>query len=162
MAYPVIHDGVSAARSNQYGKKAVELTDSMYRTFAAPFLSALQRPYQYVQPYVKKADDLGDKTLSKVDEKFPIVKKPTGELVNDAKTIAYFPIRIGQSGTEHILNTYNEELQSAGGNTIVAQGKALLATALVLTAQTYTTINNFLRQTKSTVKEQAQNAQANN
>jgi hypothetical protein len=144
---------VSTFKSNPYGQKSIELGDSAYRTFAQPVLPYLSKPYQYVSPYVKKVDDLGEKALSKVDEKLPVVKKPTQELVNDAKTIVYFPIRVGQTGKEHVFSTYEQEYKKVGGDGLLTYGKALLTTALILTTEFYTTASNFLGNKKNEVRQ---------
>ncbi|KAK0634858.1 hypothetical protein B0T17DRAFT_20025 [Bombardia bombarda] len=159
--YPVINDTVSTIKSNPYGQKSIEIGDSVYRTFAAPVLPYFSKPYQYVSPYVKKADDIGDKTLYKVDEKFPIVKKPTNDLVNDAKTIVFFPLRISQSGKEYVLNTYSSECKKVGGDNLVTYGKAVLSTALIITTETLITVSNFVSSKKDDVK-QAVDEKANN
>ncbi|KAK0704806.1 hypothetical protein B0H67DRAFT_674198 [Lasiosphaeris hirsuta] len=151
--YPVVNDSVKAFKSNHYGQKSLELTDSTYRTFVAPVLELLSKPYQYIAPYVKKADDLGDKTLTKLDEKFPIVKKPTNEVFNDAKTIVCFPLRVGQTGKEHVFNTYESERKKVGGEGLVTYSKAGITTALILTTETLTTASNFLGNKKKEVRQ---------
>ncbi len=157
----MVNDGVSTFKSNPYGQKSLQLVDSVYQTFAAPVLPWFSRPYQYVSPYVKKADDLGDKTLSKVDEKFPVVKKPTNEIINDGKTLVYLPVRIGQTGKEHVMNTYDSERRKAGGDDIISYTKAALTTVLVITTDTLTTVSNFLSNKKGEVR-QAIDEKANN
>lgn len=155
-------DGVSTFKANPYGQRSLQLTDSAYRTFAAPFLPYIARPLQYVTPYLKKADDLGDKTLRTLDEKLPIVKKPTNEIINDAKTLVLLPFRIGQSGREHVLNTYDSEYKKVeGNNNLVRGGKAVLTTTLILTTDTVNTISSFLGAKKTearrTVEEKSSN-----
>ncbi|KAK5656279.1 hypothetical protein OQA88_5042 [Cercophora sp. LCS_1] len=161
LAYPVVNDSVSTFKANPYGQKSLELTDSAYRTFAAPFLPYFSKPFQYVSPYVKKADDLGDKTLSTLDEKFPIVKKPTNEIVGDAKKIAMFPLRVGQTGKEHVLSTYEVEFKKVEGNSLVSYGKAALTTVLIITTETLTTVSNYFgnrkNQARQAIEEKANN-----
>jgi hypothetical protein len=157
----VVNDSVSTFKSNPYGQRSIELGDSAYRNFAAPFIPYFSKPFQYVSPYVKKADDLGDKTLSKVDEKFPIVKKPTNEIFNDAKTIALFPLRVGQTGKEHVFSTYEVEFKKVDGNGLASYGKAAITTALILTTETLTTVSSYLnnrgKDAKETISEKANN-----
>jgi hypothetical protein len=149
----LVNDGVSTFKANPYGQRSIEIGDSAYRTFAAPLLSYFSRPFQYVSPYVKKADDLGDKTLSRVDEKFPLVKKPTNEIINDAKTLVLFPIRVGQTGKEHVLNTYGSEFKKVEGNSLTSYGKAALTTVLIITTETLTTVSNYLGRAKTEARE---------
>lgn len=157
--YHIVHDGIETFKSNPYGAKSIQLGDSAYQTFAAPIVPYFNGPYQYVQPYVKKADDLGDKALSKVDERFPVVKKPTNELYTDAKGIVLFPYHKGLEGRDHVFSTYSSEYKKAnGGNesgfALISTGKAAIATALVLTGETVRFIGDFLH----TKKEEAHNA----
>lgn len=106
-----------------------------------------------ITPYAKKADDLGDKTLSKVDEKFPIVKKPTDELINDARSMASLPLRVGQTGKEHVLSTYGAELDKTGGKGLIGHGKAAVTTALILTSESLSTVSAYLNEKKKQASE---------
>ena len=149
----MVNDGVSTFKSTPYGQKSLALGDSAYRTFAAPVLPYLARPLQYVAPYVKRADALGAQTLAKVDERFPVVKKSTGEIIDDAKAAVLLPVRIGQSGKEHILSTYDAEVKKVGGDGYVSYGKAALTTVLVLTTETLATVTSFLGNQKENSRQ---------
>lgn len=162
LGYPVIHDGVSTFKSNPYGQKSLELSDSAYKTFAEPVIPYFSKPYQYVSPYLKKADDLGDKTLSKVDQRFPVVKKPTGELYEDARNLVLFPYRTGLAGKDHVLTTYNSEVKKVGGeNHLIVYSKALLSTTLIVTTEVISTIGTYLgskkKEAKSAIDEKVNN-----
>jgi hypothetical protein len=159
MLYPVINDGVTSFRQNQYGQKSIQLGGSAYKTFAQPMMTYMSKPYQYVSPYIKKADDLGDQTLSRVDEKFPAVKKPTEELYSDAKSIVLFPYHKGMEGKDHVLKTYNKECKKVGGEGIVAYGKALISTVFVVGSESITWVGDFLSAKQAEVKD---SSKANN
>lgn len=149
--YPVVHDGVETFKANSYGHKSIELGDSAYRTFASSLLPYLQRPYQFVEPYVKKADDLGDKALDKVDEKWPVVKKPTGELYSDAKGLVLLPYNKAFEGKDHVLDIYSKEYKKVGGDNgsgLILTGRAAVATAIVITSETVKFISDYLGQKK--------------
>jgi hypothetical protein len=100
-------------RTNDYGQWSIKLGDSTYKTFAAFVIPWLSKPYEYVSPYITKADSFGDKTLNSLDEHFPTVKKPTAELYNDIKGIILLPYHRGLGGLNHIfaglLNRVQEE-----------------------------------------------------
>merc|ERR1712093_336336 len=85
ISHPVISDSISTFKSNPYGAKSLSITTSLSHKLADPLLPYLTKPYQYVSPYITKADSLGDSTLSTIDSKFPVVKKPTGELIDNGK-----------------------------------------------------------------------------
>lgn len=150
--YPAINDGVKTFKSNPYGQKSLELSDSAYRTFAKPFVPYLEKPYQYVSPYVKKADDLGDKTLSKVEEKFPVVKKQTGEIYEDGRNLVLLPYRTANAAKDHVFETYNGEVKKVGGDNLLSYGKALITTSLVVTGEVYQALAEFLSAKKEQTK----------
>ncbi|KAJ9160989.1 hypothetical protein NKR19_g2731 [Coniochaeta hoffmannii] len=159
--YPVVDSGIKTFKSNPYGQKSLELSDSAYKTFAQPVLPLLSKPYQYVSPYVKKADSLGDKALSTVDERFPVVRKPAGEIYQGARDLVLAPIRTGLAGKDHVLETYNGECKKVGGEGLVTYSKALLTTTLIVTTEIVQGIGEFLgakkQQTKSVVDEKINN-----
>jgi len=161
ISYPLIGDSITTFTQNPYGQKSIALVDSGYQTFAKPLLPYLAKPYEYVAPWVVKIDGLGDATLSKVDEKFPTVKKPTGELIDEAKGTAYFPIRKSVEGRDYVVNTYNSEVKKVGGEGVVTLGKAAVTTTLIISSDALTWLSNFLsakkEQTKSAVNDKLNN-----
>jgi hypothetical protein len=114
-----------------------------------------------VSPYVKRVDELGDKTLSQVDQRFPVVTKPTGQLYADAKSIVLFPLHKGLEGRDHIFGTYQSECKKIGGDNLVTYGKALVSTALVVTTEAYSKVSGYLSTKKEQAKAEA-NAKAHN
>lgn len=133
--YPVVKSGIETFKANPYGQKSLQLGDSAFKTFAAPVLPYLAGPYQYVSPYVKRADDLGEKTLTRIDERVPAVKKPTDELFQDAKNLIYLPYRYGLAGRDHVLDTYSSEKAKVGKDTYINSGWALVNTAVTVAGE---------------------------
>jgi hypothetical protein len=100
---------------------------------------------------VRRADSLGDKALGRVDETFPAIRKPTGELYADAKSIVFFPLNKG-------LDTYGQERKKlGGGDGVITYSKALVSTAFVLSAETLAWVGGFLAAKKQEVSEKAKN-----
>merc|ERR1712093_858980 len=141
ISYPVISDSISTFKSNPYGAKSLSITPS------------LSKPYQYVPPYITKADSLGDSTLSTIDSKFPVVKKPTGELIDNGKAIVFFPLKKGTEGKEYVVGVYGSECKKVGGEGIVTWGKAAIATGLVVGGDAYGWLSGFLAGKKAEAKE---------
>ena len=153
----MINDGVTTFKGNQLGQKTIQLGDSAYQTFAKPVLPYFSRPYQYVSPYVKKADSIGDQTLSKIDEKFPVITKPTGELYSDAKGLALLPVRKGLEGKDHVVKTYSNEYKKDGKPGLITYGRALVSTAFIISHETLSWVGSFLNAKKADVKNAANN-----
>jgi len=145
ISYPVISDSISTFKSNPYGAKSLSLTSSTYSKISSPILPYLSKPYEYVSPYVAKADSLGDHTLSTLESKFPLVKKPTGEIIDEGKSIVFFPLRKGSEGKEYLLGTYNKEVKNVGGEGIVTYGKAMVGTTLRVGGDAYVWITGLLK-----------------
>ncbi|KAH8677816.1 hypothetical protein BX600DRAFT_137696 [Xylariales sp. PMI_506] len=153
--YPVVNDALSTFKKNPYGQKSIELGDSAYKTFAVPVLPYFARPYQYVSPYVKKADEFGAGALTKVDEKLPILTKPTQEIYDSGRQIVFFPVVKSKETKDHVFDIYNSEIKKVGGEGIVTYGKALISTSLVVTSEALTWISDIIRSSKTKAKEVA-------
>jgi hypothetical protein len=111
------------------------------------------RPYEYVSPYVKKADSIGDQTLAKIDEHFPVIKKPTGELYTDAKTIVFFPLRKGMEGKDHVVKTYSDACTKNGNDKSIATAlRALVSTSFIIGNETLEFLGGFLHAKKNEAK----------
>ncbi|KAK8087114.1 perilipin-like protein- Mpl1 [Apiospora phragmitis] len=106
-------------------QKSIELGDSAYQTFAKPLLSIFARPYQYVSPYVKKADHLGAGALNKIDERLPALKKPTNELYLGGKQVVFYPVVKGKETTDHVFSIYSSECKKVGGEGVVTTARLL-------------------------------------
>ncbi|KAL2131761.1 hypothetical protein VTI74DRAFT_4636 [Chaetomium olivicolor] len=129
LSYPAVQDGLRLYKSNALGRMSIQLSTSAYQLVGAPVLALLDKPYGYVAPYLEKADSFGDETLSKVEKRFPLVKKPSAEMFNEAKDAVYGgPIK-------HITELYRDAYQRAGGASPVATGVAAAKTAAVLSAE---------------------------
>lgn len=153
LRYPVINDSVTTFKQNEYGQRSIRLGDSAYKTFAAPIVSVLKTPYQYVSPYVKRADDIGDQTLSKVDERFPVVRKPTGELYAGAKGIVLLPYQKGVEGKEQVLSLYTAEHNKVGGDGLISHAKTVVSTILIVGGETLGWVLGTLNAKKEEAKE---------
>ncbi|GAP91853.1 putative perilipin mpl1-like protein [Rosellinia necatrix] len=151
--YPVVNDGISYFKQNPYGQKSIELSDSAYQAFAKTILPYLNKPYQFVSPYVQKADAIGDDTLSKIDQRLPVLKKPTDELVSDGKAIIFFPVRKGRETKGYVFEVYNSEYKKVGGDGLVTSGKALISAGLVVTSDALAWVGEHLRAGKVQAKE---------
>ncbi|KAI3552715.1 uncharacterized protein CCOS01_13888 [Colletotrichum costaricense] len=151
--YPVVHDGVVTFRNHPVGKKSLVYSDSAYKTFAEPLLPYFARPWGYLRPYAEKADNLGDQALTKVDERFPVVKKPTEELYAGAKGIIALPIRTGVEAKDHVLKTFSQQKKKVGSENVVAYGKALIGTALITTSELIIWVGDVIHYKKEEAKE---------
>jgi hypothetical protein len=158
--YPVVNDVITNFKKNPYGQKSIELSDSAYKTFAAPFMPYLEKPYQYVSPYVQKADKFGDGALTQFDERVPVLKKPTDQLYSETKQIVFFPIVKGKETADHVISIYNSEYKKIGGDNVVTSGKAAITTSLAVTVEALNWVSEWFRTGKEKVKEAT--AQANN
>ncbi|KJZ80309.1 hypothetical protein HIM_00159 [Hirsutella minnesotensis 3608] len=149
--YPFISDGIHTFKSNEYGQRSIKLGDSAYQTLARPVLPWFAKPYQYLSPYVQKADSIGDKTLDRIDERFPAVKKPTGELYRDTRSLILLPYNKGIEGRDHVFQVYSTEIKKNEQPGLVAQGKAAVTTALVVSNETLSWISSLLTAKKAEV-----------
>lgn len=149
MDYPLISDSFNTFKTNDLGQRSIKLTDSAYKTFAAPVVPYFAKPYEYISPYIQKADSIGDKTLSKIDERFPVVKKPTGDLYKETKGLIFLPLQKGLEGKDHVLQVYSTEIKKNEQQGLVAHGKAAVTTVLVVSNETLSWLSSFLSAKKA-------------
>lgn len=88
-AIPFVHDSVSTltsyAKDSKYGKYAIDTAGSAAQT-VSKYTEPVQKTLQpHLQPHINKVDELATKSLEYVEHKFPIVTKPTAEIVTQVK-----------------------------------------------------------------------------
>ena len=140
----------------------MKLSDTAYRRLAEPVIPYLSKPYQYVFPYLERVDQLGDQTLTKVDERFPIVKKPTDEIYADAKGFVLLPYNTGLQGKEHVLGVYSAECKKLGGESLLVYSKALVGTFFTIGGETLDWVGAYLNARKADAKDMANEKTNNN
>jgi len=153
ISFPVISDSISTFKSNPYGAKSLDITKTLTSTVSKKLAPILSTPISYATPYLKKADSLGDSTLSTLESKFPVVKKPTGELYSEGKSIVFFPLKKGTEGKDYVLSTFNGEVKKNSDQGFVGYGKAAISTTFKVGGDTYTWLSAFLSAKKSEAKE---------
>ncbi|RAK98983.1 putative pathogenesis associated protein Cap20 [Aspergillus ibericus CBS 121593] len=152
-SYPIVSDSIHSFKTNKYGAKSLEYADQGYTRLAKPFLPYFSKPYGYVAPYVAQADTLGDKGLSKVDSTFPFIKEDTDTLKGTIRDGVSFPVRFVYDLKGHVYDTYGSEYKKCGGDGMVASGKAIITTSLVLSQESLAYISSLLQAKKAQVKE---------
>jgi len=158
ISYPLISDSISTFKSNPYGAKSLDLTTSTYTKLYElnkPLLPYLNKPYQYVSPYISAADSKLDTTLSTIDSKFPFseLKKPSGEVFEDGKKIVFFPLKKTNETKDYVFGVFGNEKKKVGQDGVVGYGKALVGTGLTVGTDTYQWISGFLAGKKAETKE---------
>ncbi|KAL1986212.1 hypothetical protein VTN96DRAFT_6727 [Rasamsonia emersonii] len=158
-SYPVVSDSIATFKNSKYGAKSLDYADQGYERFAKPFLPYLSKPYDYVAPYLAKADALGDQGLTKVDETFPIIKEDTEKIKGTILGTAYFPLQLVGDVRKHVLDTYDSEYKKCGGDGLVASGKAVITTGLVISQESLAWLSSVLAARKE--QKNAANEKAN-
>ena len=71
------------------------------------------------------------------------------------------PLRMAFQGKDYVFKTYGSEYKKCGGDGLVASGKAMITTGLVVTSDTLTWLSDFLSQKKAEAKEVAKEKTSN-
>lgn len=82
-----------------------------------------------------------------------MVKKPTGELYDEGKSIVFFPLRKGAEGKEYVTGVFGAEKKKAGQEGIVGYGWALVSTGLVVGGEAYRWVSERVVKREGQVKE---------
>merc|ERR1712000_694909 len=144
-SYPVVSDSIKTIKENPYGAKSIDITNAGYTKFVKPTLPYFQTPASYAKPYVAKSD-----------ERVPIVKSETKEIQDTFVTYLHWPFETANNTKDWAFKTYNDEYKKCGGEGVVAGGKAVVTTGLVMTSDVLKWISSFLQQKKEEAKEVAQ------
>lgn len=152
-SYPAVNDGISFFKENPYGAKSIEVTNAGYAKFVKPALPYLETPAAYAKPYAAKADEFGDKFLTKVDERIPIIKSETQDIKKTIGDFVYWPITKGTETKEWVFNTYGNEYKKCGGDGYFASGKAALSTPLILSSDVLHWLSSFLQAKQQQAQE---------
>ncbi|PWY76306.1 MAGE-domain-containing protein [Aspergillus heteromorphus CBS 117.55] len=152
-SYPVVSDSITVIKTNKYGAKYLQYADQGYVNIAKPVLPYFSKPYGYVAPYVARADSIGDKGLTKVDETFPFIQQDTDTLKGTIRDGIFLPVRFAADLKDHVLGTYGSEYKECGGDGVVASGKALITTGFILSQESLEYLSSLLRAKKAQAKE---------
>ncbi|CAI7574424.1 unnamed protein product [Penicillium manginii] len=152
-SYPVVSDSIAVFKGNPFGAKSIEFADQGYTRLAKPVLPYFSVPYSYVVPYLARADTLGDKGLSQIDTRFPIVREDTQKIRGTIYNTAGYPVRVAGDVKHHLFDTYGSEYKKCGGDGIFASGKAVITTSLVISQESLAWVNTWLQTAKDEVKE---------
>lgn len=125
-----------------------------YAKLGSPLVPYLRTPYSIIAPYLSKADTMADSGLTKVDERYPIVKKETAHITDTFKGYAYYPVTVVGKGKDYVFNTYDDEYKKTGEDkSIVHTTKALVSTELRIAFEAYGYAMSFLSKKKEEVQE---------
>jgi hypothetical protein len=126
-----------------------------------PYLSG---PLSYLSPYASQADSVGASTLERLDAKMPVLQQPTDELLQKVRGAGGAPLRLSAEAQQYVARVYEAEFKRTGGNGLLAYGRAMIATGLVVSADGLTWATEILSKkgqtAKETVNEKARQAQA--
>lgn len=119
-------------------------------------------PYSYVSPYLIRADTLGDKGLSQIDTRFPIIKEDTDKLRTTIHEGAQGSVRIVVDVKGHLVELYGTEYKKCGGDGLVASGKAFITTGLILSQESLAYVSSLLQTKKEQDKDAVQEKDKSN
>lgn len=111
-----------------------------------------------MSPYLAKADTLGDQGLTRIDDRFPIIKEDTEKLRTSLYDGAHRPVRLAGDAKSHLFDVYGTEYRKCGGDGLVANGKAVITTGLVLSQESLAFVSSLLQSSKDQVKDAAEKA----
>ncbi|CAL5867635.1 uncharacterized protein PFLUO_LOCUS1854 [Penicillium psychrofluorescens] len=147
-SYPIVNDSITTFKHNPYGARSLEFADQGYNHFAKPVLPYLSTPYSYLAPYLARADALGDRSLDQIEIRFPFLKEDTEALRGSLIDRASFPARLAGDVKHHVFDLYGDEYKKCGGDGVVASGKAVVTTSLVLSQESLAWVSSWLQTKK--------------
>jgi hypothetical protein len=128
-----VHDTTSFLASTHLGASTLTLASTTYRSLVAPLHPYLQRPYSVAHPYLTKADELGDTSLTTLESYVPVVREDTATL----KQYAIAPYK-------YVSGTYQQQYERTGGQQgLVKLGLAALSTQLQIAQDAFGVVREY-------------------
>ncbi|KAF8923460.1 hypothetical protein EDD21DRAFT_393599 [Dissophora ornata] len=144
---PLIQDSVSTlhsyAKDNKYGRYALDTAGSAVETVNKYTEDYQTRLQPHLQPHIAKVDQLASKSLDILEGTFPIVTKPTSEIVKEVKKPYVFV-------EESSKNAYTQ-IQSTIDTRVTAPVKSVASTVVSTAAQTRDQITSTAVQTRDQI-----------
>jgi len=166
-SYPIISTGISTFSSHPYGAKSLELVQSAYSSFNSNLYPRIHpylvTPYSYVKPYLAKADNFGDSTLSSIDARFPIVRSEPSSIQESLQSTANYPFALAGQGKEYVLTTWNEEYgKTEGKDGVIKATKAVIGTQIKLGSDVVKQVFGVLEKVRGKGEEIVEKAKEKN
>ena len=158
-SYPAVSEVQNAVKKNPHGATALAYVDAGYDGLVKPVLPYAEQPYAYVAPYVSKVDELAAHGLDTVDATFPIITKDTNTIRSTAWSYVTYPFATADGLKNWVLNTYGSEYKKCGGDGVIAGGKAVITTGLLVTSDTLNWLSKLLNEKKDEAKVVAKDTQ---
>lgn len=140
---PLIHDLNSYARDNKYSGYVLNTAESAVGTVSRYTESYQARLQPHLQPHIAKVDKLATKSLDLFENTFPIVTKPTSEIVTQVKK-PYVYVE------ESSKNAYTQ-IQSTIDTRVTAPVKSVTSSIASTAASTRDQITNAATSTKNNI-----------
>jgi hypothetical protein len=147
LTIPAVQDSVRAFSNSSVGRVSQQLGNTAYSAYnayskliPAPIISLVNKPLAYVVPYAQRVDERCDQTLTRVVERYPAVKKPSPELLRDAREAVYKPVRhvseVYRGVYEREVNNHHHSSSTNGASPTVAErAKEVVPAPVVAKAQ---------------------------
>ena len=92
------------------------MADAAQTRLIAPFIPYAKGPYEYVAPYVDRADNLSVNGLSKFDERVPIFKEDTEKIKQTVFGYAFYPFNLLNRSRHSASEGYHSGYDSKSTN----------------------------------------------
>ncbi|ORY06572.1 hypothetical protein K493DRAFT_310515 [Basidiobolus meristosporus CBS 931.73] len=85
---PIVQDGVNAVKSyvDQSNSRAVHLVADTANTAFTTAVQVVKPIQNYFQSQIQQLDNLGCQSLDFLESKFPLIKKPTNEVIETVRS----------------------------------------------------------------------------
>ncbi|KAF9559833.1 hypothetical protein EC968_006469 [Mortierella alpina] len=144
---PLIHDLNSYARENKYSGYVLNTAESAVGTVSKYTESYQARLQPHLQPHIAKVDKLASKSLDLFETTFPIVKKPTSEIVTQVKKPYVYVEESSKSAYTQIQTTIDTR--------VTAPVKSVTSSIASTAASTRDQITNAATSTKNNITSAA-------
>ncbi|KAL8684667.1 MAG: hypothetical protein Q9218_008197 [Villophora microphyllina] len=159
-SFPAVSSGIEAVKNNPITAAPLEITKRTSSLFAAPVFPLASLSYfvlePLIRPMVKKVDSLAHDYLAKVEGTWPLITEEPRKIKNEVKNLVFLPVNKIKERRDYVLDTYSQERSHHGKTGLMAKGRAVICTQLIIVSDGLLWVKSILSGGQQTAKSVVQ------
>ncbi|KAL8815829.1 MAG: hypothetical protein Q9223_005077 [Gallowayella weberi] len=128
--------GIDAVKSNPITGIPLDITKRTSLLFAAPAFPLASLAYFMLQPLIdpvmKKLDTVAHDSLGRIESTWPVISDEPGKIKDELKYLAFLPWTKSKEQKDYVSSTYSREYSQCGKGGMMATGRAVICTQLIV------------------------------
>ncbi|KAL8730353.1 MAG: hypothetical protein Q9166_004118 [cf. Caloplaca sp. 2 TL-2023] len=135
-SFPAVSSGIDAVKSNPITATPLDITKRTSLIFAAPVFPLASLSYfmlePLIEPIVTRLDSVAHDSLGKIESTWPLIREEPEKIKDEVKHLVFLPLTKGKERKDYLLSTYSNECSRCGKGGMMAMGRAVICTQLIV------------------------------